>query len=183
MRLTPNNLLLSPIRENQQNCCTTLCKSVDISLNQCDILACNPAQQNDEKTRFNPQKSGQPVFMILAYPPMKNGKRLRKVLYFHHMSGSGSWNEAARIRDTWVHAILTTFFPLLEENIYSPMRHHKRLLIILNPYAGKGHAARVMRNKIGPILQDTGVEYEVLVTERQGHSHEIVQAEPNLAKR
>ena len=176
------------MRENQ-NCCTALYKSTDIVFNQSDILACHPAQQNEEKTKFNPAKSGQPVFMILAYPALKNGRRVRKVLYFHHMgsnggSNPGSWNEAARMRDTWVHAILTTFFPvLLEEPIYSPLRTNKRLLIVLNPQAGKGHAARVMRNRIGPILQDTGVEYEVLVTERQGHSHEIVQAEPNLAKR
>ena len=59
----------------------------------------------------------------------------------------------------------------------------KRLLLVLNTHAGKGHATKLMRNRIGPILQDAGVEYEVLVTERQGHSHEIVQAEPKLAKR
>ena len=133
--------------------------------------------------------------MILAYPVLKNsgGKRVRKVLYFHidstknQSSGAENiWNEASRIRDTWVHAILTTFFRLNEnEGIYGSVhsKSYKRLLVVLNQHAGKGHAAKLMRNRIGPILQDAGVEYEVLVTERQGHSHEIVQAEPKLAKR
>ena len=126
--------------------------------------------------------------MILAYPEVKGGKRIRKVLYFHIDSKNQSieWNEASRMRDTWVHAILTTFFRPKEEPGYGLHRQHaphKRLLVVLNTHAGKGHAAKMMRNRIGPILQDAGVEYEVLVTERQGHSHEIVQAEPKLAKK
>ena len=40
-----------------------------------------------------------------------------------------------------------------------------------------------MSSVVGPILQEKGIEYEVLITERQGHAHEIVQAEPHLAKR
>ena len=36
---------------------------------------------------------------------------------------------------------------------------------------------------VGLILQEKGIEYEVLITERQGHAHEIVQAELHLAKR
>ena len=59
----------------------------------------------------------------------------------------------------------------------------RRLLIVLNPYAGTGCATKLMSSVVGPILQETGIEYEVLITERQGHAHEIVQAEPHLAKR
>ena len=40
-----------------------------------------------------------------------------------------------------------------------------------------------MSSVVGPILQEAGIEYEVLITERQGHAHEIVQAELNVAKR
>ena len=40
-----------------------------------------------------------------------------------------------------------------------------------------------MSSMVGTILQETGIEYEVLITERQGHAHEIVQAEPHLGKR
>ena len=159
-------------------------------MHKSDILACHPASQQNENSKFNPRKSGQPIFMILAYPEVKGGgKRTRKVLYFHIDSKSQSseenlWHEASRLRDTWVHAILTTFFRPHEEPGHRQLsHHHKRLLLVLNTHAGKGHATKLMRNRIGPILQDAGVEYEVLVTERQGHSHEIVQAEPKLAKR
>ena len=39
-----------------------------------------------------------------------------------------------------------------------------------------------MSSVVGPVLQETRIEYEVLITERLGHGHEIVQAEPHLAK-
>ena len=70
---------------------------------------------------------------------------------------------------------LMSFYP------YRPPQ--RRLLVILNPYAGTGCATKLMSSVVGPILQETGIEYEVLITERQGHAHEIVQAEPHLAKR
>jgi hypothetical protein len=40
-----------------------------------------------------------------------------------------------------------------------------------------------MTSVVGQILQETGIEYEVLINERQEHAHEIVQAKPHLAKR
>ena len=108
-----------------------------------------------------------------------------------------SKSEAVRIRDTWVHSILTTFFPLSNEEPQHPRagqgdadhhyqqqrRHLRRLLVILNPSAGNGNATRTMSSTVGPMLKEAGIEYDVLITERQGHAHEIVQAEPNLAKR
>ena len=102
-----------------------------------------------------------------------------------------------RIRDTWVHSILTTFFPLANEepslsHMHQNQEHHwsspvnqhsRRLLVILNPAAGTNSATKIMNSNVGPMLQEAGIEYDVLITERRGHAHEIVQAEPNLAKR
>lgn len=62
-------------------------------------------------------------------------------------------------------------------------RPQRRLLIVLNPTSGTGSATKIMSSVLGPMLQEAGIEYEVLITERQGHAHEIVQAEPNLSKR
>ena len=72
------------------------------------------------------------------------------------------------------------------EDVWSssgPMRPQRRLLIVLNPTSGTGSATKIMSSVVGPILQEANIEYEVLITERQGHAHEIVQAEPSLAKR
>ncbi len=68
--------------------------------------------------KVHPEKVGHPVFMILAYPITKsNGKRSRQSLFFHYMPSEGEGSsrkkrgsEASRVRDTWIHAIFTTFF-------------------------------------------------------------------------
>ena len=100
--------------------------------------------------------------------------------------------EAVRIRDTWVHSILTTYFPASEANegvvqvtpdVWSPTSGLRRLLIVLNPVSGIGKATKIMRSIVGPVLQEAGVEYEVLITEKQGHAHEVVRGEPNIHKR
>lgn len=232
VRLTPDSLILSPTRTDDDHTLPGLCCICPAGCGRCclprgpdevlkcsDIVACRPAQQEDTaqymkksyRNKVKPEEVGHPVFMILAYPMVnkKTGKRARKVLYFHHMSsaareavefqvrkkGNPSPSEAVRIRDTWVHSILTTFFPSPNEepsqqDIWSPLPPHmhprppqRRLLIVLNPSAGTGSATKIMSSVVGPILQETGIEYEVLITERQGHAHEIVQAEPHLAKR
>ena len=88
--------------------------------------------KKSHKNKVKPEDVGHPIFMIVAYPllSVKSGKRARKVLYFHHMSKSEefleirsskrggqnvSLSEALRIRDTWVHSILTSFFSLMNE--------------------------------------------------------------------
>ena len=100
--------------------------------------------------------------------------------------------EAVRIRDTWVHSILTTYFPSSEDDIgvvqvspdgWSPSSALRRLLVVLNPASGVGKSTKLMRTLVGPVLQESGIEYEVLLTERQGHAHEVIRAEPNLQKR
>ena len=183
VRLTPKSLILSPVRSadksNPLQCC--LPKGSDLTIKSSDIVSCRPALYNEVKNkhRIKPDEVGHPVFMLIAHPVLKkNGKRLRKVLYFHHFTSHPS--EAARIRDTWVHSILTNFF---HDKRVDDLDFSSRVLIVLNPTSGTGNTTHKMSSVVGPMLQEAGIEYEVLITERQGHAHEIVQAEPNLAKR
>ena len=195
------------------------CKGRDLTLNHKDIVACRPAQHEDSfmknslRNKVKPEEVGHPVFMIIAYPQWNGGgKRVKKSLFFHYIapeqqrtnkqSGGGQLKsasnayeltEAVRIRDTWVHSILTPYSPTSEAelgvvqvtpDVWSPAPSgFRRLLIVLNPSAGVGRGLKVMRSLIGPVLQEAGIEYEVLVTEKQGHAHEIVRGEPDIQKR
>lgn len=142
MRLTPVSLILSPTRGDDKAGICCMPKGPDLTITNADIVSCRPAQYNDEmyymkksqRSKVKPEDVGHPVFMIVAHPLVnKKGKRERKVLYFHHMPSSPAseeflrpvgknrkrsnphLSEAMQIRDTWVHSILTTFFPLLNE--------------------------------------------------------------------
>ena len=89
---------------------------------------------------------------------------------------------AAKLRDTWVHAITTTLFPDdagSDACGYPSMApgEGKRLLVIINPYAGTKNAQMVANRSILPMLQQAGVEYEVLLTSYAGHARELVRQE------
>ena len=68
------------------------CKGRDLVLNRSDIVACRPAQHEDSfmknslRNKVRPDQVGHPVFMILAYPPWKKGKRHKKSLFFHYLA-------------------------------------------------------------------------------------------------
>ena len=89
---------------------------------------------------------------------------------------------AAKLRDTWVHAITTTLFP---DDVASGACGYpsmspaegKRLLVIINPYAGTKDAQVVANRSLLPMLQQAGVEYEVLLTSYAGHARELVRQE------
>ena len=51
--------------------------------------------------------------------------------------------------------------------IFSPgetERFHKPVLVLVNPASGKGHAARLFKEKIAPMFQESYVGYEVIET-------------------
>ena len=90
---------------------------------------------------------------------------------------------AAKLRDTWVHAITTTLFPDEADgggtSAYPSMSpgECKRLLVIINPYSGKKNAQAIANRSLLPMLQQAGMEYEVLLTRHAGHAREVVRQE------
>ena len=89
---------------------------------------------------------------------------------------------AAKLRDTWVHAITTSLFPDDAGSGaygYPSMTpgEGKRILVIINPFSGTKNAQRVANRSLLPMLQEAGVEYEVLLTSYAGHARELVRQE------
>lgn len=176
-----------------------------------DIVACRPAHQSGQERQFltkrmqnsvSPDIVGYPVFMVIAYPLTGNdGKRCRHNLFFHHLSSNypggkkrdkgknedmEAYSEAGKVRDTWVHSILTTLFPVVDDNA-SPWASNpfggRRLLVIVNPFAGTGSAKKMLHKEVVPTLKEAGLDYDVLLTERANHAREVIAAEPDIARR
>jgi ceramide kinase len=51
----------------------------------------------------------------------------------------------------------------------------KRLLVFINPYGGVGKAEKVFETKVKPLFDLTGIRYQVIVTERANHAHDLLQ--------
>jgi Diacylglycerol kinase catalytic domain len=54
-----------------------------------------------------------------------------------------------------------------------PKAVRERYLVLVNPISGKGHAEADARRTVVPMLEQAGIECEVVVTKHRGHAHEI----------
>jgi Diacylglycerol kinase catalytic domain len=54
-----------------------------------------------------------------------------------------------------------------------PKAARERYLVLVNPISGKGHAEADARRTVVPMLEQAGIECEVVVTKHRGHAHEI----------
>lgn len=54
----------------------------------------------------------------------------------------------------------------------------KSLLIIINPYGGKGKAKEIFSKIASPIFRKAGINYDVIETERANHGFELMQTHP-----
>jgi len=163
-------------------------------------------KKKKKQKSLDPKVTGYPVFMIVSYPPNKKGKRKRMQLHFHLMQKPGP-NEgtagnvegdavftdketkklskerlmtmnAAKIRDTWVHAITTSLFTDdASRNTADYNNTQRRLLVVINPFSGRKRALTVATHTVLPILHQAGMEYEILLTQCPGHAQQVMRQE------
>jgi len=54
--------------------------------------------------------------------------------------------------------------------------HAGRCLVLLNPFGGKGKALSSFTEQVAPILSESELQYNMIVTERPGHAQELIQS-------
>jgi hypothetical protein len=157
--------------------------------------------------KMDPSVAGHPVFMLIAYPSKsKAGLREKMILYFHlppkkeePFADSGENNDsaknsdgtrrqrqlsiAAKVRDTWVHAIETSLLPEIQVPPYQthpnapPGFGAPKLLVIVNPFSGQKKSEKILQEELVPFFSEAGIDFEVLITRYAGHAREVVANE------
>ena len=86
---------------------------------------------------------------------------------------------AAKVRDTWVHAIETSLLPEVSVNLYPthPGYGSPKLLVIVNPFSGQKKAEKILTDEVVPFFSEAGIDFEVLVTRYAGHAREVIAQE------
>ena len=88
---------------------------------------------------------------------------------------------AAKIRDTWVHAITTSLMATADPTdtgaVSAAAGGPARLLVVINPASGKRHAMTVAARTLLPILHESGLDYEILLTDYPGHAQHVMRHE------
>ncbi|CCK72964.1 sphinganine kinase LCB4 KNAG_0M01110 [Huiozyma naganishii CBS 8797] len=59
---------------------------------------------------------------------------------------------------------------------YKNARRNKKMLVIINPFGGKGQAKNLFFQRAAPILDASGSDYDIAYTERSRHAVEIAES-------
>ena len=138
--------------------------------------------------------------MLIAYPSKtKAGLRQKMILYFHlpptkddpelseaptgkNSDGTRRQRQvaiAAKVRDTWVHAIETSLLPEISVTLYPthPGYGSPKLLVVVNPFSGQRKGEKILEDELIPFFTEAGIDFEVLVTRYAGHAREVIANE------
>ncbi|KAL8605891.1 hypothetical protein ACOMHN_050302 [Nucella lapillus] len=50
-----------------------------------------------------------------------------------------------------------------------------QFLVLINPHSGPGKAVQIFSSEVGPMLEEAGIPYKLIVTEYAGHAQDLMQ--------
>nr|XP_046255806.1 sphingosine kinase 2 [Scatophagus argus] len=124
-----------------------------------------------------PRAPAPPLLVLYWYPPGKRRKgvsRRRQVRAYLAESRTEAerWSAAVQclLRDVTVTADT--------EFSRSLLPRPRRLLLLVNPFSGRGQAMQWCQTHILPMIREANISYNLIQTERQNHARELIREIP-----
>lgn len=115
---------------------------------------------------------------IYTYPQGRRGGRRRTTRTFQ-ADGAATYEENRTEAQRWATALtcLLRGLPLPGDRDITPELLPKppRLLLLVNPFGGRGLAWQWCKNHVLPMISEAGLSFNLIQTERQNHARELVQ--------
>ncbi|KAM5237298.1 sphingosine kinase 2 [Ctenodactylus gundi] len=117
-------------------------------------------------------------FCIYTYPRGRRGGRRRATRTFQ-ADGAATYEENRAEAQRWVTALVCLLrgLPLPGDGEITPelLPRPPRLLLLVNPFGGRGLAWQWCENHVLPMISEAGLSFNLIQTERQNHARELVQ--------
>uniref|UniRef100_A0A2K6LNU4 sphingosine kinase n=1 Tax=Rhinopithecus bieti TaxID=61621 RepID=A0A2K6LNU4_RHIBE len=117
-------------------------------------------------------------FCIYTYPRGRRGSRRRTTRTFR-TDGAATYEENRAEAQRWATALtcLLRGLPLPGDGEITPdlLPRPPRLLLLVNPFGGRGLAWQWCKNYVLPMISEAGLSFNLIQTERQNHARELVQ--------
>nr|XP_012609862.1 sphingosine kinase 2 isoform X2 [Microcebus murinus]XP_012609863.1 sphingosine kinase 2 isoform X2 [Microcebus murinus] len=117
-------------------------------------------------------------FCIYTYPRGRRGARRRATRTFQ-ADGAATYEENRAEAQRWATALtcLLRGLPLPGDGEITPelLPRPPRLLLLVNPFGGRGLAWQWCKNHVLPMISEAGLSFNLIQTERQNHARELVQ--------
>nr|XP_004672361.1 sphingosine kinase 2 isoform X2 [Jaculus jaculus] len=117
-------------------------------------------------------------FCVYTYPRGRRGGRRRATRTFR-ADGAATYEENRVEAQRWATALMCLLrgVPLPGDQEITPelLPRRARLLLLVNPFGGRGMAWQRCKDYVVPIISEAGLSYNLIQTERQNHARELVQ--------
>lgn len=126
------------------------------------------------------QRASDPAayFCIYTYPQGKRGGRRRTARTFQ-ADGAATYEENRAEVQHWATVLMCLLrgLPLPGDREITPelLTKPPRLLLLVNPFGGRGLAWQWCKNHVLPMITEAGLSFNLIQTERQNHARELVQ--------
>ncbi|XP_041598765.1 sphingosine kinase 2 isoform X2 [Vulpes lagopus] len=121
-------------------------------------------------------------FCIYTYPQGRRGGRLggrRRAPRTFRADGAATYEENRAEAQRWATALMCLLrgVPLPGDGEITPelLPRPPRLLLLVNPFGGRGLAWQWCKNHVLPMISEAGLSFNLIQTERQNHARELVQ--------
>lgn len=117
-------------------------------------------------------------FCIYTYPRGRRGGRRRATRTFR-ADGAATYVENRAEAQRWATALMCLLrgVPLSGDQEITPelLPRKPRLLLLVNPFGGRGLAWQRCMDHVVPMISEAGLSFNLIQTERQNHARELVQ--------
>ncbi|XP_078511066.1 sphingosine kinase 2 isoform X2 [Lissotriton helveticus] len=130
-------------------------------------------------------------FSVYSYPlkkkkvGMSSSRTRQRTVHTFCVDGATEYTQNQALAEKWAMAIkcLVLGIPITSETEIEPslLPRPRRLLLLVNPCGGRGHALQYCQTHILPMITEADISYNLIQTERQNHARELVQG-INLAE-
>nr|XP_021322621.1 sphingosine kinase 2 [Danio rerio] len=121
-----------------------------------------------------PRSPAPPLLVLYWYPPGRRRKgvsRHRQVRAYlaESRAEAEKWNAAIQSLLRGMDVSSTTEF------CKSMLPRPRRLLLLVNPFSGRGQAMQWCQTHILPMIREANISYNLIQTERQNHARELIR--------
>ncbi|XP_025063571.1 sphingosine kinase 2 [Alligator sinensis] len=124
-------------------------------------------------------------FTVYAYPlkkrkvAMGSGRARQRTARTFQVDGADNYNKNQAMAEKWAVAIkcLVLGVPVSSETdiSLSLLPRPRRLLLLLNPFGGRGNALQWCQSHILPMISEADISFNLIQTERANHARELVK--------
>ncbi|KAK4805219.1 hypothetical protein QYF61_002681 [Mycteria americana] len=119
-------------------------------------------------------------FAVYAYPPrcrgVPGGPRRRRRAPTFRVDAAPHYEGNRATAERWARAIrcLVRGLPLPPQAEILPEPRRRRLLLLLNPFGGRGQALSWCQTHVLPMITEADISFNLIQTERANHARELV---------